>query len=365
MANFDLEGRDVPLGPEDTGLYHIDACASAACAFIERFQQQPFFFYLAWRAPHVPLDAPKEYLDRFPGKMPERRRRALAMLSAVDDGTGRIVQTLRKHELEENTLIFFISDNGAPLKIHKADAPGIGPGWDGSLNDPLNGEKGMLTEGGIRVPFVVYWKGTIPGGQTCSHPVISLDVAATATALAGLQSDSALDGVNLIPYLTGESTDAPHDVLYWRWNGQAAIRRGKWKYLTMTGREYLFDLSEDAEEQHNLLDQNSQLAQAMRDQLESWSQTLKPPGIPDKGGQAASTFFDWYLDGVRTETPRPAAKRLSNRELFRRRDADGDGKVTLTEFLNGRTGTVTAALKQRFARFDRNGDGVWDASEVQ
>ena len=82
----------------------------------------------------MPLDAPKKYLDRFPEEMPERRRKALAMMSAVDDGVGQIMETLRKHDLEENTLIFFISDNGAPLKMHKEDAPGIGAGWDGSLN---------------------------------------------------------------------------------------------------------------------------------------------------------------------------------------------------------------------------------------
>ena len=117
-------------------------------------KDQPFFFYLAYRAPHVPLDAPKKYLKRFPGEMPERRRKALAMMSAVDDGVGQVMETLRSHDLEENTLIFFISDNGAPLKIHKLDAPGGGPGWDGSLNDPLNGEKGMLI--GRRHPHAIY-----------------------------------------------------------------------------------------------------------------------------------------------------------------------------------------------------------------
>ena len=94
-----------------------------------------------------------------------------------------VLKTLRKHDLEEDTLIFFISDNGAPLKIHKVDAPGGGPGWDGSLNDPLNGEKGMLTEGGIRTPFIASWKGTFPAGIEYQHPVISLDVAATAQQL--------------------------------------------------------------------------------------------------------------------------------------------------------------------------------------
>lgn len=297
--NMDLQGRDVTLGARNGTGYHLDLISDFACAFIKRFQDRPFFFYLACRAPHVPLDPPQAYLDRFPGKMPERRRKALAMLAAVDDGVGRIMKTLRAHGLEEETLIFVISDNGAPLKIHKRDAPGGGPGWDGSLNDPLNGEKGMLTEGGIRVPFVMYWKETIPGGQVYSHPVISLDVAATTSALAGLPPDPVLDGVNLIPHLTGHNKQAPHDMLYWRWLGQAAVRRGHWKYLIGSGREYLFNLAVDEEEKHNLLPQHPERALQLRTELEAWSRTLQPPGLPAHNRPAASRFYDWYLEGKR------------------------------------------------------------------
>jgi len=333
-ANIDLQGNDVALGPEKTGMYHLDACSSVACSFIERFQDKPFFFYLAYRAPHVPLDPPQKYLDRFPGKMPERRRKALAMLSAVDDGVGQITATLRANNLEEKTLIFVISDNGAPLKIHKKDAFGGGPGWDGSLNDPMNGEKGMLTEGGIRTPFVVSWKGTIPAGQIYSHPVISLDVAATANALAGLPNDAKLDGVNLIPYLTGENDQAPHDVLYWRWVGQAAMRQGKWKYLTGGGREYLFDLVADKEEQHNLLKQYPELAQRMHVNLKTWSRTLKPQGLSERNTQAGSRFFDWYLEGkkVAPTVPRrqPTPKQRQRRVLQKNRS----GSSTQTQNMN-------------------------------
>ena len=169
------------------------------CAFIKRHKAEPFFFYLAYRAPHVPLDATKKYLDRFPGEMPERRRQCLAMLSAVDDGVGQVMATLRQNGLEENTLNFFMGDNGAPHKIKKEDAPGGGPGWDGSLNAPMNGEKGMLSEGGIREPWLAYWKGHIPAGQVYDKPVISLDIAATAVALAGLQSDPVLASKSLAP----------------------------------------------------------------------------------------------------------------------------------------------------------------------
>ena len=315
--NMNLQGQDIaPSDQKGTG-YHLDMISSFAVSFIKRFKDQPFFFYLPYRAPHVPLDPPPEYLKRFPGKMPERRRKALAMISAVDDGVGRIMDTLRDHGLEDNTLIFFISDNGAPLKIHKKDAPGGGPGWDGSLNDPMNGEKGMLTEGGIRMPFVVYWKGVIPGGQMYSHPVISLDVAATANALAKLPDDPVLDGVNLIPYLTGKNKSVPHERLYWRWAGQAAIRKGNWKYLIGGDREYLFDLARDKEEKNNLLQEHQELAHQLRTDLETWSRSLQPPGLPAKNTPAGDRYFDWYLDGKRT-APETTEENRSNRRRTQR-----------------------------------------------
>ena len=313
--NMNLDGLDIDVQTQKGGGYHIDLISDFACSFIDRFQDKPFFFYLACRAPHVPLDAPKKYLDRFPGKMPERRRKALAMISSIDDGVGKIVSTLRKHKLEEETLIFVISDNGAPLKIHKLDAPGGGPGWDGSLNDPMNGEKGMLTEGGIRVPFLVSWKGKIPGGQVYSQPVITLDVGATACSLAGVPNDKQLDGVNLIPYLTGQKTEAPHDKLYWRWLGQSAIRKGKWKYLRGDSREYLFDMETDPGETNNLLETSPKLASSLHAELEAWAAMQSPPEIwalrSDGMSRQAAKYFDWYLDGLRA-TPEPANK--ENRE---------------------------------------------------
>lgn len=314
--NMNLDGEDIEPQVQKGGGYHLELISEFACSFIARFQDKPFFFYLACRAPHVPLDAPQKYLDRFPGSMPERRRQALAMLSAVDDGVGRIVATLRKNGLEEDTLIFVISDNGAPLKIHKLDAHGGGPGWDGSLNDPLNGEKGMLTEGGIHVPFVVCWKGTVPGGQVYSHPVITLDVGATACAFADLPDDPELDGVNLIPFLTGKKQGVPHDALYWRWLGQSAIRKGKWKYLRSDEREYLFDLENDVEETTNLLSSAPEIAVALHADLKAWADTQSPPGLwalkSEGMSHQAGKYFDWYLDGKR-DIPTPSTDQTPQR----------------------------------------------------
>lgn len=304
-ANFTLDGQSIPMQTVDDGLYHLDACNRAAVTFIRRHRERPFFLYLAYRAPHVPLDAPEKYLSRFPGKMPERRRQALAMISAMDDGVGEIVNVLRTHGLHERTCIFFIGDNGAPLKIHKIDAPGGGPGWDGSLNEPLNGEKGMLSEGGIRVPFLVSWPGTLPAGLTYPHPLSSLDVAATVQALAGLPEDPTLDGVNVVPWLTGEREGAPHDFLAWRWIAQSAIRSGPWKLLRAGEREYLYDLESDPAERENLLENHPEVARRLRAKLTDWAAGMQPPGLATKPmSETWESYFDHYHDGKPAAPPR-------------------------------------------------------------
>ena len=305
-ANIDLDGNRVPAENVRSDVYHLDANTAAACGFVRQHKDQPFFFYLAYRAPHTPLDAPEKYTSRFPGQMPERRRRALAMISAIDDGVGRVMQTLREHGLEERTLVVFMGDNGAPLKIHKTDAPlNTAPGgWDGSLNAPMNGEKGMLSEGGIRVPWIAYWKGILPPGTVFEHPVISLDVAATAVALAGLPHEPKLDGTNLIPYFTGQEKAAPHDALFWRWIAQAAVREGKWKLLVGGRRQYLFNLEADPEEKNNLLAQRPEIAERLRARLEAWSADLQPPGLQTQPmAKTWEDYYDFYLDGKPAPSP--------------------------------------------------------------
>jgi arylsulfatase A-like enzyme len=380
--NMDLSGKDLEPQVQNGGGYHLEMLADFACTFINRFKDQPFFFYLALRAPHVPLDAPQRYLDRFPGPMPSERRKALGAIACIDDGVGKIMHTLRQCGVDENTLIFLIADNGAPLKMMpqefvtgsnglkrlKPDTPDGWRSWDGSLNTPLNGEKGMLTEGGIRVPFIVHWKGTIPGGQVYSKPVISLDVAATANAIAGLPKDPTLDGVNLMPFLTGKDSRSPHDVLYWRWSGQYAIRKGDWKYLMSGDRQYLFNITNDTEEQHNLLAKQPELASSLRSQLERWSQTLIPSGLGEQRiSAAASNFFDYYLEKLGpsvspVETDRDA--REKELALFDKRDVNKDERVTLIEFLAGRSGSTVPGLTRRFSELDRNADGFWIKDEI-
>ena len=312
-ANITLDGLDRKMSNLVPEMYHVDGCSRAAASVIERYKDSPFFLYVAYRAPHTPLDAPKAYTDRFPGKMPERRRQALAMISAMDDGVGLITSTLKQHGLTERTLIFFIGDNGAPLKIHKMDSPlnGDAGGWDGSLNDPLNGEKGMLAEGGMHVPFVIAWPGTIPSGQMYDHPVSALDVAATTADLVGVdQKPGDFDGVNLVQYLKGDIKTPPHEALYWRWTAQAAIRMGDWKLLRGGEREYLYNLQSDIEEKHNLALKHPEIAERLRTRLRTWTAELNPPGLAlAPMAPTWNDYFDQYLEGK--IVPVPTSKQSS------------------------------------------------------
>jgi len=345
-ANITLDGKDQPISEVRPEMYHIDGCTRAAASIITRYKERPFFLYVALRAPHTPLDAPQSYKDRFPGPMPERRRAALGMLAAVDDGVGLITDTLKQQGLTEKTLIFVIGDNGAPLKILKTDSPleGDAGGWDGSLNTPLNGEKGMLAEGGMHVPFLIAWPGTIPAGQTYEHPVSALDVAATAAALAEVTvKPGDLDGVNLIPYLKGENTQPPHETLMWRWMAQSAIREGNWKLLRGGEREYLYDLSTDLEEKHSLASQHPDIVARLRTKLTSWCAELNPPGLA-LGPMAPiwNDYFDHYLEGK--PAPKPESELSAGIRGWMARGgslADKDGVLVLTPDKDGKGTFIT------------------------
>ncbi|MCB1756374.1 MAG: sulfatase-like hydrolase/transferase [Gammaproteobacteria bacterium] len=297
-ANFNLSGELIPYSQITDTRFRVDVVSDAAVTFIDRHKDEPFFLYVPYFAPHVPLEATETYLSRFPGEMPERRRYALAMLSAVDDGVGRIMQTLENYGLEEDTLVFFISDNGAPLDLGMEDVLPVslgGTSWDGSLNDPWVGEKGMLTEGAVRVPFIVNWKGHLPEGLVYRQPVMSIDASATAASVAGLITDD-MDGVDLIPYL--KDTNLVMDrALFWRFLEQAAIRRDDWKYLyTGIEGEYLFDLSSAEHEQRNLIAENPQIAASLRQELTSWAETLKRPGLSGEAlSNAERKWYDYYF----------------------------------------------------------------------
>ena len=237
---------------------------------------KPWFLYLAFNAPHTPLQARADQLARFASITDERRRTYAAMVATVDEAVGRILGALDATGQRERTLIFFISDNGGPMTKRNANA---------SVNSPLRGQKGDVFEGGIRVPFIVAWPARIPAGRTYSQPVIALDILPTALAAAGATRDAklaALDGVDLLPFLTGKNTAAPHPRLFWRMDaGEAfAVREGNWKWLrTYQNAPQLYDLSADLGETRDLASSRPEIAERLAAAAAEWNHGLIAPSF--------------------------------------------------------------------------------------
>jgi arylsulfatase A-like enzyme len=267
--------------------YLTDEFSDRAVSFISRQKSKPFFLYLAFNAVHVPMQATDKYLRRFQQIADTTRRTYAAMLSAMDDGIGRTLEALRARGLEENTLIFFFSDNGGPTTVG---------GINGSSNKPLRGSKRTTWEGGIRVPFVVSWKGRVAANTTYSQPIIQLDIAPTALAAAGVAADpkANFDGVNLLPFLTSPPTAVPHATLYWRLGAMMAIRKGDWKLVKMpdqpdegrpeelsdlTGAQ-LYNLKTDIAEQSDVAAVHPEKVRELENEWRGWNRQLSKPAWP-------------------------------------------------------------------------------------
>jgi arylsulfatase A-like enzyme len=289
LTSDDPQRGPIVRGKEKVPLngYLTDVLAQEASSFIQRNQQRPFFLYLAFNAVHTPMHAPAEVLDKFSGEANEQRRTYLAMLSKLDDAVGRVLAKVRELNLDEQTLVFFLSDNGGPTTKFAAN---------GSRNAPLRGSKGDTWEGGIRVPFLARWKGRLPAGKTYDQPVIQLDITATALAAAGVEagSDQKLDGVNLLPHLEGKNNGSPHEALYWRFGSQMAIRQGDWKlarpsrgakeYEDIATEPLLFNLASDIGEQHDVAAQHPEKVRELQAAWNRWNAGLASPRWPATAG---------------------------------------------------------------------------------
>jgi len=261
--------------------YLTTAFSREAAAFIERQAssnsaaaaageaKKPFFLYLTYNAVHTPLQSPKEYLARFPNEKDDNRRTMLAMLAAMDDGVGQVLAKLRERKLEEETLVFFISDNGGPTHANT------------SRNTPFRGVKNTTWEGGIRVPFIVQWRGSLPAGKVYAQPVIALDIAPTIFSVAGVSTlpKGRYDGVELLPYLSGANTNPPHDALYWRSGEQWALRGGDYKLTRadVAAPPKLFNLTKDPGESNDLAAKHPDVAQQLKSKYDRWNSALASP----------------------------------------------------------------------------------------
>ncbi len=267
----------------DPAFYTTDAYTERSLEWLEQNQAKRWFLYLPFNAQHAPLQSPDKYLERFPRIKDDRRKTFAAMLSAMDDGVGRVMAKLRALGQEEKTLVFFISDNGGPTQSTT------------SKNGALRGYKMTTYEGGPRIPYMAQWKGTWPAGKVYEFPVMNLDVLPTMIAAVGakVEADWKLDGVDLTPYVTGVNKARPHETLYWRYGPQWGIRKGDMKLVVSRGggpQPELYNLAVDIGESNNLAGTNPKKVQELQALWNTWSAEQAEPSAPDSpGGKTKKT----------------------------------------------------------------------------
>jgi arylsulfatase A-like enzyme len=272
-ANLPFMVRYNGSEPFAPSAYLTDYLADEAVRAIEANRHRPFFLYLAFNAPHTPLQALKSDYDALPGIANPTERVYGAMMRSLDRAVGRVLDALRAHGLEENTLVFFTSDNGGANYVGLPD-----------LNEPYRGWKMTFFEGGIHLPFFVKWPKALPADAAYAAPVAAIDVFPTAAAAAGatLPSDRAIDGVDLVPFVTGAKAGRPHDALFWRSGHYRVVRAGDWK-LQLSERPkqaWLFDLAQDPTESTNLAGTEPARVAELTALLDAHDATQSPPLWP-------------------------------------------------------------------------------------
>ncbi|CDF79800.1 arylsulfatase [Formosa agariphila KMM 3901] len=282
--------RDRKVVPEDELTYLTDDFTNEAIDFITKKDDKPFFIYLAYNAPHAPDQATKAYLDKTKHIEYAGRSVYAAMVNAVDTNVGKIDSTLVANGMKENTILVFLSDNGG--RVEHAD------------NRPFRGHKGMLFEGGIKVPFFITWPKKIKAKQTYSEIISSLDLFPTfLNAAHGKASKEVqLDGVDLLPYINDVKTKKPHDALFWRSSGnfEYAVRKGKYKLYKSAykNKTLLFDLENDNLERYDISETHPQIIANLEEAYRQWDSKNIAPG-----------WFDPHAENVKKEEQRWEATR--------------------------------------------------------
>jgi arylsulfatase A-like enzyme len=266
---MDRNGQPEPLDGHLT-----EVLGREAAAFVTRHKAEstPWFLYLAFNAPHTPLQVTDKQLERVQHIADETRRKYAGLVIGLDDAVGQVLATLKSSGQSEHTLVWFLSDNGGPVGVTHSD------------NSPLRGAKGQVFEGGVRVPFLISWPKRLSAGKTFDAPVHSLDVFATVAALADAKvpESHAVEGVDLLPYLTGAKSAAPHKHLFWRTGGGAkfAVREGDWKLVADDpSKPQLFNLATDIGELKDLSTGHPEVFARLRQAYDEWNQHNIVPGF--------------------------------------------------------------------------------------
>ena len=261
--------------------YYTDAITRESISFINQNQNNPFFLYVPYNAVHAPLQAPDKYLKLFDSIKNPNRKLLAAMNFAMDKSIGKIMSTLKVNGLEENTLIFFLSDNGGK------------PKGNYSSNLPLRGEKGQLYEGGIHIPYIVQWKNNFPENTIYEKPVSSLDIMPTIMSAVGLKIDKNwnIDGVDMTSFIRGENDSYLHTNLFWKQGKHFAARNKEWKIVKMGDKIELFNLTQDPYETTDLSEKNPKEAVKLLAAYIQWNSN----NIPAQYGYGNKTEFPFKV----------------------------------------------------------------------
>jgi arylsulfatase A-like enzyme len=245
--------------------------ADEAVRAIEANRNRPFFMYLAFNAPHTPLQATREDYDALSSITDHKERVYAAMIVSLDRAIGRVMQSLHDQGLDENTIVIFTSDNGGAATVGLP-----------LLNRPYRGWKATFFEGGLRTPFFVRWPGQIPAGSRIRGPASQMDIFTTAAAAGGAPVQPQSDGLNLLPYLTGKQDGALRRRLFWRSGPYRVVRDGDWKLQVSEtpDRVWLFNLAADPTEQQDLSAREPERVAAMRAMINAQNANLPPPLWP-------------------------------------------------------------------------------------
>ena len=272
-------------GPTFKGdIYLTDLLTQSACDFIENNSDKPFFLYLSYNAPHSPLQGKLSHKKKLSHIKSEALRLYASMLLAVDEGVGQVLDTIESKGIKKDTLVIFLSDNG-PARTNFKGLPKEWPRGEmlGSTNG-LRGYKGEYFEGGIRVPFIVSWPGTIPNNQQIDTPISSLDIYPTLSALSGtdLPESEPFEGKNLLPLLMNETSEMTRDHFLWAGGrvgkNTGAILKDNWKLIiNHKGRDFLFNLDNDPNEKNNLLANYPNRAADLKSIFDKTLETMPDP----------------------------------------------------------------------------------------
>jgi uncharacterized sulfatase len=420
-ANLDLDGNRIPHQKKndlpDGIANRVILQGKYAESFVKKNKDKPFFLYLPIYGPHVPMirksdpyykNFPTQHYPHYNDVQNDHRRQGLALLKAMDDAVGSLVAALRRFGLEENTLILFAGDNGAPGRLSTSTNLGA---WNGSDNVPMRGPKGSLHEGGIRVPMFAHWKGTIKPGLVIEEMVTTLDFTATTVAVGGGKIPDEFDGVDLTPRLTRKAAAITRNQpAFWDFYTGQAIRVGDWKLWRNAEITVLFNIAEDPSELTNLAYQQPERTKDMSKQLDAWAASLPATARynPEGRGKSMPSSLGGPAPGMKADPryripyanpkpapyprlvespggpalalrepatkPNPAAKKTGaettatpnarSRTLFTARDANKDGAVTLKEFIGAPKGRNVPVLTERFKKLDADGNGSLSPAEL-